>query len=227
MTDAERRRLLLAYPALAALEPPLRDEILARHVQWLDVPAGTHLFDEGRPCAGFPMVVSGEVRVARGSAQGRMLELYRVPPGELCVASTACVIDARPMRAHGVTTQPSELAVLDAAGFERCCSAAPFRRFVFEVFAERLADLMGLVDALAFQHLDQRLAAALLGQGAAVHATHQQLADQLGTAREIVTRLLKRFELAGHVRLARERIDVLDAAALRALAETQAPTRPA
>ncbi len=225
MTDADRQRLLQAYPALAALSAPLRHDVLERHLQWLAVPAGTRLFDEGQPCRGFPLIVSGEVRVARGSAQGRQLELYRVPPGELCVASTACVIDAQPMRAHGVTTLPSELAVLDAAGFERCCAEAPFRRFVFEVFAERMTDLLALVDALAFHHLDQRLAGALLGHGATVRATHQQLADQLGTAREIVTRLLKRFELAGHVRLARERIDVLDAAALRALAG--ASSRPA
>ena len=92
------------------------------------------------------------------------------------------------------------------------------------MFAERLADLMALVEAVAFQRLDQRLAAALLGHGPVVHAAHQALAEQLGTAREIVTRLLKRFEQAGQVRLSRERIDVLDAAALRTRAE---PTDPA
>jgi len=98
----------------------------------------------------------------------------------------------------------------------RAARAEPFRRFVFQVFAERLADLMGLVEAVAFQRLDQRLAAALLGHGTVVHAAHQALADQLGTAREIVTRLLNRFELAGLVRLSRERIEVVDAPALRA-----------
>jgi CRP/FNR family transcriptional regulator, anaerobic regulatory protein len=78
---------------------------------------------------------------------------------------------------------------------------------------------MALVEAVAFQRLDQRLAAALLGHGSSVATTHQALADQLGTAREIVTRLLKRFERAGHVRLARERIDIVDPTTLRALAE--------
>jgi CRP/FNR family transcriptional regulator, anaerobic regulatory protein len=218
MDDAHSARLQREYPVLAALGA-VRERVLARHMQWVAVPTGTVLFDEGHPCRGFPMVVSGEVRVARGTPQGRALELYRVQRGELCVASTACIVGARPMQAHGVATQPSEIALLDAEGFEQCCCCEPFRRFVFQVFAKRLADMMGLVEAVAFQRLDQRLAAALLGHGTNVHATHQALADQLGTVREIVTRLLKRFEHSGLVRLSREHIEVLDAAALRALAE--------
>jgi CRP/FNR family transcriptional regulator len=222
--NPDTARLLREYPSLAAIDTALRDEVIARHVLWIDAPEGTMLFDEGSPCRGFPMVISGEVRVARGTAQGRALELYRVPPGELCVASTSCTVGARPMQAHGIATQPTELALLDAEGFDRWCAEPSFRHFVFAVFAERLADLMTLVEAVAFQRLDQRLAAALLGHGPVVHATHQALAEQLGTAREIVTRLLKRFEQAGQVRLSRERIDVVDAAALRARAE---PTGPA
>jgi CRP/FNR family transcriptional regulator len=84
---------------------------------------------------------------------------------------------------------------------------------------------MSLAEAVAFQRLDQRLAAALLGHGATVQATHQALADELGTVREIVTRLLKRFEHAGWVAIGRERIDVRDAAALRAVAAGVAAAR--
>ena len=222
MNTAAAARLLSEYPAVASIDAGLRDRVLAT-MQWLEVPAGAVLFDEGSPCRGFPMVLRGEVRVARGSPQGRALELYRVQRGELCVVSTACIVGAQAMQAHGVTTQPSEIAVLDAPGFRLWCSAEPFRQFVFQVFAERLADLMGLVEAVAFQRLDQRLATALLGHGAVIHATHQALADQLGTAREIVTRLLKRFELAGLVRLSRERIEVVDAPMLRATAQTDSP----
>ena len=99
----------------------------------------------------------------------------------------------------------------------------PFRRFVFGIFADRLADLMSLAEAVAFQRLDQRLAATLLGHGPTVATTHQALADELGTVREIVTRLLKRFERAGWVQLGRERIELRDAAALRALAAGEVP----
>src|SRR5690606_6943254 len=93
-----------------------------------------------------------------------------------------------------------------------------FRNEVLGLFAERMADLTGLIDAIAFQRLDQRLAAALLGRGQDLALTHQALADELGTVREIVSRLLRRFEREGWVELAREHIHIRDSAALRAMA---------
>ena len=88
------------------------------------------------------------------------------------------------------------------------------------LFAERMADLTGLIDAVAFHRLDQRLAAALLGRGPNLALTHQALADELGTVREIISRLLRRFEREGWVELARERIHIhiRNSAALRAVA---------
>ena len=100
---------------------------------------------------------------------------------------------------------------------------ASFRRYVFGLFADRLADLMALAEAVAFQRLDQRLAATLLGHGTVVAATHQALADELGTVREIVTRLLKRFERDGWVALGRERIELRQPEALRSLAAGERP----
>lgn len=214
MTDT----LPTLYPVLAELPAAERDAVLATEAQRARVPAGATLFEEGAPCQGFPLVLSGAVRVARGAPNGRSLELYRVTPGELCVVSTSCLFGHHPLTAHGQAVEPTELVLLSPAGFERWAAFEPFRRFVFGVFADRLADLMALAEAVAFQRLDQRLAAALLGHGATLRLTHQALADELGTAREIVTRLLKRFEQQGCVALGRERIDVLDAAALRTLA---------
>jgi CRP/FNR family transcriptional regulator len=211
-------RLLPLYPALGEIPPATQDQVLHSESQLFQVPAGQVLFHEGAPCQGFPLLLSGEIRVARGSAQGRALELYRVCPGELCVVSTSCVFGHTPLVAHGVAVSACELLVLSPAGFERWLSVEPFRRFVLGVFADRLADLMALAEAVAFQRLDQRLASALLGHGSKIAATHQHLADELGTVREIVTRLLRRFERDGWVRLGRERIDVLDAQALRSLA---------
>lgn len=213
--------LCTLYPALRSLPPAVLHELLADEAQALRVPAGSLLFEEQSPCPGFPLVLEGEVRVARGSAAGRSLELYRVGPGEMCVASTSCLFSHTAMAAYGQATCDMRLVVLSPAGFERCTAHEPFRRFVFSVFGERLADLMALAEAVAFQRLDQRLAAALLGHGHTVHATHQALADELGTVREIVTRLLRRFERAGWLVLARERIQLLDAPALRQLAAGQ------
>lgn len=217
-TQAMADRLLPLYPVLADLPTDLLHNVLAEHTRHVQVPAQQTLFTEGTPCQGFPMVLDGEVGVARGDPQGRSLELYRVGPGELCVASTSCLFGQSLLVAHGHTVAPSELVLLTPAGFEQWTSAAPFRRYVFGLFADRLADLMALAEAVAFQRLDQRLAAALLGHGAVVLGTHQALADELGTVREIVTRLLRRFERAGWLHTGRERIEIVDAAALRALA---------
>lgn len=216
--DALADALRPLYPALAQIPPDERQAVLATQARHAQVPAGARLFDEGAPCQGFPLVLRGAVRVARGSAGGRSLELYRVTPGELCVVSTSCLFGQQPLTAHGDTVEPTELVLLSPAGFERWAAHEPFRRYVFGVFADRLADLMALAEAVAFQRLDQRLAGALLGHGATLHVTHQALADELGTAREIVTRLLRRFEQRGWVALGRERIELRDAAALRAVA---------
>lgn len=211
-------RLLPLYPVLADLPPPLLASVLAQEARLLQLPAAQPVFDQGQPCMGFPMVLAGEMRVARGDPHGRALELYRVGPGELCVASTSCLFGQTLLVAHGHTVGPTDLVLLSPAGFDAWTAVAPFRRFVFGLFADRLADLMALAEAVAFQRLDQRLATTLLGHGAVVHGTQQALADELGTVREIVTRLLKRFERQGWVRTGRERVDILDAAALRALA---------
>jgi CRP/FNR family transcriptional regulator len=216
MTDLDE--LLALYPDVAALPQQLRDATLGTELKWAVVDAGTALFDEHRPCAGFPFVLGGEVRVARGSAQGRSIELYRVTPGEVCVVSASCLFGRRPLSAHGAASLPTRLAVLSPEGFDQWVAHEPFRRYVFGLFADRLADVIELAEAVAFQRLDQRLAAALLGHASPLQVTHQALADELGTVREIVTRLLRRFERDGWLVLGRERIEILDAAALRALA---------
>jgi CRP/FNR family transcriptional regulator len=217
-TLAQIERLRALYPVLDELPVALRDDVLANQAMTISVPEGQLLFEEGMPCQGFPMVLAGEVKVARGTPGGRSIELYRVSPGEMCVASTSCLFGQSLLVAHGQTASATDLVVLSPPGFERWVEVAPFRRFVFGIFADRMADLMALAEAVAFQQLDQRLAGALLGRGSVVHGTHQALADELGTVREIVTRLLKRFERSGWVSIGRERIEIVDAASLRQLA---------
>ena len=106
--------------------------------------------------------------------------------------------------------------MIDPASFAHWLDDSAFRDSILGLFSDRLADLTSLIDAVAFSRLDQRLAAALLGHGPEVATTHQRLADEIGTVREMVTRLLKRFEGEGWVALSRERIRILDSAALRA-----------
>lgn len=208
--------LLTLYPALAALP-----EKVSRLTP-LTVPAGTRLFRENDPCQGFPLVLSGEVRVSRAAANGRELELYRVTPGEMCLVSSAGLFAHQPLTARGIATSETTLCLLPPADFEAALADPDFRRFVLGLFAARMADLTGLIEAIAFQRLDSRLAAALLGHGQTLRTTHQALADELGTVREIVTRLLHRFERDGLVELSRESIAIRDSAGLRAIAAGQA-----
>lgn len=204
------------YPSLAQVQPPVSQ--LAQALQPLQVPAGTVLFNENTACQGFPLVLEGEVKVSRHSADGRSLELYRVVPGELCLASSASLFRTQPLSASGVTTKPTRLVVIAPDTFHRWLETPAFRDEVLGLFAERMADLTSLIDAVAFHRLDGRLASALLGHGSDIHCTHQALADELGTVREMVTRLLRRFEREGWVQLGREQIHIANAAALRDLA---------
>lgn len=200
--------LLALYPALAALAP-------AALGTPLEVPAGAVLFTPQQQCLGFPLVLEGEVRVSKRSSEGRSLELYRVGPGDLCLVSSACLFRGTAMVAEGVATRSTRLLLIPPATFHDWLGQRAFRDMVLGAFAERMADLAALVDAIAFQRLDERLAAALLGHGPTLAVTHQQLAQELGTVREIVTRVLRRFEREGWVGLSREQIRILDSGALR------------
>lgn len=206
--------LLALYPALKSVQPSLQQ--LGASAALLQVGTGQLLFEENALCQGFPLVVEGEVRVSRDSGDGRSIELYRVVPGEICLVSSAGLFRQQPLSGRGVAVRPSRLYLIDPGTFSRWLEDRAFRDSVLGLFADRLADLGSLIDAVAFSRLDQRLASALLGHGQEIATTHQRLADELGTVREMVTRLLKRFEREGWVALGRERIQVLDGAALRA-----------
>jgi CRP/FNR family transcriptional regulator len=207
-------QLFERYPVLAELPAAARAELLAA-LQWLELPAGAAVFDERQACPGFPFVVRGSIRVSKSAPSGRELALYRVAPGGSCIITTGCLLGASAYNARGVAESETLLALLPAPRFAPLLQFEAFRRFVFALFADRIAALMQLIEEVAFRKLDQRLAALLLQRGPTVRATHQQLADELGSVREIVSRLLKGFAEQGLVALQREHIDVLDADALR------------
>jgi CRP/FNR family transcriptional regulator len=208
------------YPALAHVTPGL--QALGFAAQPITVAADTVLFSENAACQGFPLVLNGEIKVSRHSSDGRSLELYRVVPGELCLVSSASLFRSAPVSAQGVSTRPTSLLMIAPPIFVQWLETPVFRNDILGLFAERMADLTCLIDAVAFQRLDQRLAATLLGRGQNLTLTHQQLANELGTVREMVSRLLRRFEREGWVELARENIHIRDSKALRAIAEMQA-----
>ena len=209
--------LIALYPILATLTARTRQRLEAR-AQFLELPAGTTVFDERQACRGFPFVISGSIRVVKAAPNGRELPLYRVTPGETCIISSACLLGQAPYNARGVTETDTTLLVVPNEDFQALLGEQAFRDFVFQLFSERIADLMQLIEEVAFRKLDQRLAALLLGKGQRLHTTHQQLADELGSVREIVSRLLKGLAEQGLVALSREQIEILDPAGLRRLA---------
>ena len=206
--------LLALYPVLDALPAALRAKVQAQ-AQSMTVPAGTVLFDERQPCQGFPFILSGGIRVLKPAANGRELPLYRVLPGESCIITSSCLLGHVDYNARGVAEAETTLVLLPRPLFDELIDQTPFRDFVFHLFSERIADLMQLIEEVAFRKLDQRLAGLLLGKGQLLHTTHQQLADELGSVREIVSRLLKGFAEQGLVRLGREQVEILDPAGLR------------
>lgn len=216
------RDLESRYPMLDDLPPALRDA-LAREAGFALVPRGAVLFDEQQACGGFPLVLDGAVRVSKTAATGRELHLYRVAPGESCILTSGCLLGGQPYAARGIAESETRLVILPPALFARLIDEhAPFRRHVFGLFAERIAELMQLVEEVAFRRLDERLAALLVERGPLVRATHQALADDLGSVREIVSRLLRTFAEQGWVRLGREQVEVLDAGALARVAAGRA-----
>ena len=218
-TVSEAQRLLALYPALSGLSADQLQE-LTRPQNILRLPAGTQVFAEQQPCQGFPLLVKGSIKVIKLAASGRELLLYRVLPGGSCIISSSCLLGHTDYNARGIAETPLTLVILPVATFSTLMLMhAPFRDFVFHLFADRIGELMQLVEEVAFSRLDQRLAKLLLARDeSALNVTHQQLADELGSVREIVSRLLKGFAAQGLVTLGREHLTIADRAGLQRIA---------
>lgn len=211
--------LLRLYPALAGL-PTGELEKLLQPQALIQLPAGTTIFTERQPCQGFPLLLEGSIKVIKTAASGREILLYRVEPGGSCIITSSCLLGRSDYSARGVAESNLSLLMLPTSLFNRLLAEhAPFRDFVFHLFAERITELMQLVEEVAFSRLDQRLARLLLSRELDVlHTTHQQLAEELGSVREIVSRLLKGMAAQGLVSLSREQITLLNRPGLAKLA---------
>lgn len=213
-----QRQLVERFPAFAGLAPARLARLLSE-AHLLRVPAGSVLFDADQPCRGFPLVLEGAVRVVMSAPNGREILLYRVDPGQGCILSGGCLLGHSDYAARGVADEDVTLLNLPPEAFNALLlEHEPFRRFVFGMYGERLAEVMTLVEEVAFRRLDERLAQLLIHRGPVIESTHQKLADELGSVREIVSRLLRSFEGRGWVKLERERVTVTDPKGLAALA---------
>jgi CRP/FNR family transcriptional regulator len=204
--------LVARYPGLAGLDPAGRARLLAAAVP-VSFAAGRTLFHAGAACEGYLLVLEGSLRVSLLGEGGHEILLYRVGPGESCVLTTTCLLGGQTYPAEGVVEEPVRGLLLPVATVEALLDASPaFRRFALAQIGERLAELLTLVSEVAFRRMDARLAAWLAERGArqgpSLKVTHEAIARELGTAREVVSRLLKELERRGLLRLGRGTVEL-------------------
>jgi CRP/FNR family transcriptional regulator len=208
------------FPGLDGLEDTVRARLTGESTV-VSVPKGTVIFGPGKAPDNLLLLLSGTVRVHQTSESGRDIVLYRVSAGESCVLTTACLLAYEDYSAEGVAETDVQAAAIPRRVFDELIAASPvFRRFVFTAFSRRISDLFLVIEEVAFQRMDIRLAHKLLEMaesGGAIHATHQAIAAELGTAREVVSRQLKEFQRRGWVESTRGEIRITDRAALQAL----------
>lgn len=199
------------FPDLQGLEQNARD-LLAKSARIVEAPVGTVGYREGGACGAYVMRLEGQSRVFKMSASGREILLYRVGPGETCVITTTCLLGNSDYPASTVVEKAIKDVIIPSGAFNQLMiDSRVFRTFVMTNYGALISDLIVLLDEVAFHSLDARLAKLLLDDGQdAVHKTHQQLADELGTAREVVSRQIKRLEQKGLVALSRGQVDILN-----------------
>lgn len=197
---------------LEILPDALRKEAESR-IQVMPLAPGQVVFRAGDHCQGLPLVLSGSIKVQMTGLSGHSIVLYRMGADDICTLSIGCLMTGRGYRAEAVVEEDTLAAMVPRGLFDRLMAQSEdFRHSVMESYGRRLDDLMLLVEEVAFRRMDERLEAWLLARATAgtIHITHQELAVELGTAREVVSRLLKELERQGKVKLSRGCIVLTD-----------------
>ena len=201
------------FPELAQSNDPSIERLL-ESAHRVTVKAQEFVFHMGAPCSAYLLSVNGTIRVQLIAENGRAVTLYRVRSGGSCILTTSCLLSGQHYPAEAIAETDVIALAIEHQGFQRTMDeSAGFRRFVFTNFSRRLADTIHRVEEIAFTSIDKRLAGVLLDfqrSGSLSDITHQALAVELGTAREVVSRHLKRFETSGWIHLGRGEIKITD-----------------
>ena len=180
----------------------------------ITLPADKKVFSQGQSCGNYIVVTSGTVKVYARSPMGKELVLYRIKPGEICVLTTACLMGSTQYPAEALTETEVEARVISFALFNKLLAeSAEFREFIFNSFSQRLTDLLFQIEQLSFESIEQRLKLRLLSTcdlDNNVTSTHQDIAVEIGSAREVVSRHLKMLEKQQLIKLNRGSIELLD-----------------
>jgi CRP/FNR family transcriptional regulator len=212
-----RNQWLTQFPPLATLDSADLEQLQAA-IQFKQLKKGDIAYQPGWSCDAFLMCLQGQTRIFKRSESGREILLYRVEAGQTCVLTTSCLLAGTPFPAESIAEQDTSLAALPVSVFRHLMEeSVSFRHFVFNNYGDLLANLIVLVDEVAFSSIDIRLARALLkvaDSDGIVHKTHQQLAQDLGSVREVISRHLREWERETLIKVTRGKIRILNRAAL-------------
>lgn len=208
------------FPELADAGDP-ETRVMRTQLELVRFEPGLRLFHHGAPCRNYLMVTEGDIRVQLLGNRGREVLLYHVRPGQTCILTTSCLLAREHYPAEGWTETPVTACVLSLSKFEHALAGSKaFRRFVFRNFGQRLAEVIARMETVAFDPVRGRLAGFLMEHaenGVVRNWTHERIAVELGSVREVVSRNLKQLERLGAVALRRNRIELADPGALRRL----------
>ena len=207
------------FDGLSKLEPRLRD-VLTTRSQVIRLPADTIIFGPCKSPDHLLLLLQGTVRVQQLAESGREVVLYRATAGESCVLTTACMLAYEDHAAEGVAETEVVAAAIPRGVFDDLvASSKEFRNFVFRAYSRRISDLFHVIEDIAFRRMDIRLAQKIIERAdtGVLKATHAQLAAELGTAREVISRQLAEFQRRGWIAQSRGAVEILDCDGLRAL----------
>jgi len=214
MIDAmQYERLVRALPLLRHADPGLVRELKEAgfHAR---IPAGRDVFLEGDQVDAIALLLSGVVRVYKIGETGREITLYRFGDGQSCILTANAILSQKRFPAVATVEREAEAVMIPAQAFRAWVKRYDlWREFVFELLSERLADVMAVVEEVAFRRMDVRVAALLTERGratGALHITHQEIAAELGSSREVVSRILEDFAARGLLEVGRGTLRVLD-----------------
>lgn len=223
--DGQKNEISSIFPAIAHSAAAFRDEFFST-VTIAHVPANHPVCMEGEQCTSLALVLSGNVRVYKVAESGRELTLYRITPGESCILTASCIISRVNFPALAVTETDVKAVLVPAKQVSEWMGLSPqWRDFVFSLVAKRMADVIGLLDQVAFRRMDARIAVYLLKlprEDGLIKTTHHEIAAELGTAREVISRTLKIMEDAGLIRAEKGSLQILDRKGLESRAHPQA-----
>ena len=209
-----------AYPPLANITDPGWINTIEQ-AKPLTIHADTTLFSGTTSCNNFMLILNGTIRLYQGATDGREITLYRVQAGGLCILSLNSLLKNQSFNAIAITESPVKALSISPDNFKLLMSDSKiFREYVISTLTERLCEIFYLIQDTAFNHLDMRLA-CMLGslfertQGTTLKITHQELAHELGTTREVISRILKDFERKNCIKLSRGQIELASAEGLQ------------